>query len=263
MAQLRPEIQPSTGSSAGEHEAREAARRELLANLSHEVRTPIASILGLAELLIEDGDLGHVATTRAAAVARMKESGARLLRFVDRLLELSELSALDDRETTRFNPFALAEELRTTVGPLAKKRMLALRVECAIDLPEGIESDRASLHAVLRHLLENAIRFTPRGEVSLNVRLCPSVGLPHLIFEIRDTGVGMSADRLDALFEPLVGHDRSDPRSYGGTGLGLAIVDELVQQLGGSIEVESELDAGACFRVRIPVGPPAPPVAAA
>lgn len=243
--------------AASEADAR--AKSEFLAQLGHEIRTPMAGITGMAELLAST----TLDATQRGYLEMMQRSAGSLLTLVDRLLDFTRLEA--GPPTLRSEPVALRVLLDAAVAeawPRAHAKHLLL--ECLLDptLPAWVRSDGARLRQVVAHLLDNALEYTPVGQVLLAAR-------PHeggVLIEVCDTGIGIAPALQAGVFTPFVQGDTSLARRQGGLGLGLAVVRLLVQAMGGEVSFESEEGHGAQFRVRLPLpaleGPAAEPDAA-
>jgi len=246
-------------------EAANQAKQRFLANVSHEVRTPLNGVLGITDMLIESG-LRPDQLEQAEIVRRC---GSNLLLLVNDLLDLSKIEA--GRmvvESIPFAPEALLREVAELHQATAAQRGIALRLTVEPGLPARITGDPTRLRQVLNNLVGNAIKFTDEGEVRMRAGLIVRGGAAWLHMEVADDGVGIPSDRLDAIFESFVQADDSTTRKHGGTGLGLAITRELVRLMGGSVHVESTFGVGSSFRVEIPVSAadlraPAPAAAAA
>ncbi|HEY4593314.1 MAG TPA: ATP-binding protein [Thermoanaerobaculia bacterium] len=221
------------------------SKSAFLANMSHEIRTPLNAVLGMMSLLLETS----LSPSQREYVTTARSSGAALLAVINDILDISKIEA--GRLEIEPSPFVLRECLEEAVGiltPKAQSKGLALSCRVADGVPAAIVSDAARLRQILVNLLDNAIKFTPRGEVSLEVERGPERdGLVELRFAVRDTGIGIPADRLERLFQPFGQADSSMSRLYGGTGLGLVISQRLAKLLGGRMWVESEPGRGSSF----------------
>ncbi len=259
-------------------EAASRAKSQFLANMSHEIRTPMNGVLGMTELLLGT-PLSDKQRRFAEAVYR---SGEGLLSIINDILDFSKI------EAGRLTLEAVDFELRTLVEDvfeLLAARAVDKRVELACrigpDVPDIVHGDPVRLRQVLTNLVGNAIKFTERGEVLVQVNARPAPDLEptadptadlrrawHQVdFEVRDTGIGIRPDALPRLFTSFMQADQSMSRRYGGTGLGLAISKQLVELMGGSIRAESEVGVGSVFSfdVRLATGsvsslPPPPPL---
>jgi signal transduction histidine kinase/CheY-like chemotaxis protein len=248
-------------------------KSEFLTNMSHELRTPLNSLLLLSRLLADNEDRNL--TGKQMEFARtIHDAGAELLLLIDDILDLSKIEA--GRVELDPQPVALTEVrayVEQAFVPHAEDKGLELRVQVSPELPGVINTDAQRLQQILRNLLSNAIKFTARGEVVLIVEPSPpgaTFGIPELdnaravlAFTVRDTGIGIVADKLDMIFEAFQQADGTTSRKYGGTGLGLSISKELAQMLGGVITVSSEVDSGSVFTLYLPDELPALAVSAA
>jgi signal transduction histidine kinase/CheY-like chemotaxis protein len=231
-------------------EAREASRAkgEFLANMSHEVRTPLNGILGLTRLLA-DSDL----SAEQGAYLRMVEGSAKLLLgLLNDTLDYSKLEA--GRMTLAPSAFDLPQAVDEVLMPFrmaAQEKGLALQVEVAPDLPTMVLGDGARLQQVLGNLVSNAIKFTDQGWVRL--RIARGNDKDQVAFEVADSGIGISRDRQEAVFEAFQQADSSITRRYGGTGLGLAICHRLVTMMGGVLSLTSHPGRGSAFSFALPL----------
>ncbi len=238
----------------------DAARSAFLATMSHEIRTPMTGVLGMTELL-QRTSLDARQRAYADAIAT---SGELLLRLVNDSLDLARIDAGKlSLESQPFDPAALLREVAALEEPQAARKQLGLQVAIAADLPARVDGDALRVKQVLLNLVNNALKFTERGEVSLRASPAPTGGI---VYAIADSGPGMTSEMRERLFGRF---EQSDgiTRRFGGSGLGLSITRELVELMGGRIVVESTLGEGSEFRVELPletVSETAPaPVAAA
>lgn len=230
----------------------ESLRRDFVANVSHELKTPLAAIQGFVETLLDDPDVP--APTRLRFLQRVQLQVERLSTLVADLLTLSRL---DEGPAEPADPCDLAMVVREVVRdllPLADKRAVALRAEVP-DAAVWIAAEREALRQVVSNLADNAIKYTPGGG-SVTVRLLP--GPLRAELAVADTGIGLSPADQARVFERFYRVDKARSREVGGTGLGLSIVKNTVASLGGEVAVQSELGRGSTFTVRLPCLPSQP-----
>jgi signal transduction histidine kinase/CheY-like chemotaxis protein len=236
-------------------EQRAAARTKsrFLANISHEIRTPMHGVLGMTEELLGDEALQASVKERIGVIQR---SGQQMVTLINDLLDLTKI------EAGKLALIAAPIDLRQLVGdvaalfePLADKKGLTFVVSLGDDVPGWITIDGVRLKQVLTNLVNNAVKFTERGEVRVSVTRAPA----GLRFEVRDTGVGISPDALPRLFTAFEQGDASTTRRYGGTGLGLALSKQLVSLLGGELTVASSRGHGSTFAFEARLVPALPP----
>jgi signal transduction histidine kinase/ActR/RegA family two-component response regulator len=235
-------------------EARDAAnaanvlKSQFLANMSHEIRTPMNGVLAMAEVM-SMGDLAPVQRERLDVI---RQSGALLLAVLNDVLDLSKIEA--GKLTLLVDDF----DLETAVAPardsfavMAEQKGLAFEVRVTDAARGAWRGDADRLRQIVGNLLSNAIKFTQAGSVEAAFDVSPANGA--LLLTVRDTGVGIAAEKQSNLFEKFIQADNSATRRFGGTGLGLAICRELTQMMGGTIEVESHEGRGSTFRVELPL----------
>ncbi|MEM7582289.1 MAG: response regulator [Acidobacteriota bacterium] len=231
--------------------AEEANRTKsvFLANMSHELRTPLTAIIGYSEILEDDaGEMGL--DDFMPDLRKIKAAGKHLLGLINSILDLSKVeSGKMELYIESFDLANLVHEVASTVNPLMEKNGNVLTVEAADDLGE-VRTDLTKTRQILFNLLSNASKFTEQGRVRLVVRRAEVANM--VLFEISDSGIGMSPEQLSRLFKPFSQADASTARNYGGTGLGLALCKRFCQVMGGRIDVDSELGKGTIFRVRLP-----------
>lgn len=233
------------------------AKSEFLASMSHEIRTPMTAILGFAEVLRSEGDLSRAPPARIEAIETVIRNGDYLLRLINDILDLSKIEAgRFEVEKIPCSPIQLINEVQELVGLRARAKDLLFLVEYGGPMPETILSDPTRVRQILINLIDNAIKFTDRGIVRLEVCLLDrDTSKAVLELAVIDTGIGIAPEQLGRLFQPFVQADRSVSARYGGTGLGLAISRRLANLLGGDIGVTSTPGKGSTFRLTIPSGP--------
>ncbi|MBD7923649.1 response regulator [Xanthomonas sp. Sa3BUA13] len=232
-------------------EAAAMAKGEFLATMSHEIRTPLNGIIPMLELIAR----GQLGTEQREMLRAANDSSLQLLRIVDDILDYSKLEANRlELEITSFNLRELLDGVLQLMQRSAEAKGLrvSLQLDPAVRLP--VRGDPVRLRQVLSNLIGNAIKFTARGSVELRVRRLGETPAQHLLrLEVRDTGIGISAEQQERLFRSFTQADASTTRLYGGTGLGLAICKRIVDLMGGRIGVESGSDQGATFWFEIPL----------
>ncbi|MBK7930973.1 MAG: response regulator [Bryobacterales bacterium] len=225
------------------------AKSQFLANISHEIRTPIGGIVGMSEMLLSGGAQFH-----REAVDSIHSSARQLIHLVNNILDYSKFEAGHFGSTpVEFQPAQLLREIACTFTPQARLIGLRLLTECDPRLPRTVRADENHIRQILYNLVTNALRFTSEGEVCVAALVVPSPrGVPTMQFSVRDTGIGIAPQDQARIFEAFVQADSSDTRRFGGTGLGLAISKQLAEGMGGELGVESEPGRGSRFWVSVP-----------
>jgi two-component system, sensor histidine kinase and response regulator len=234
-----------------EAEAANQAKSDFLANISHEVRTPMTGIIGMAGLLAET-DLSAKQHQYCEIIRRSSES---LLTVINEILDFSKAEAGKvELEIIDFDLRTAVEEVTGLFASQAADKEIELINFVRYDVPTSLKGDPGRLRQVLSNLVNNAIKFTARGEVVLRVTVVEqNATVTTLRFEVSDTGIGISKDGIDNLFNPFTQADASTTRKYGGTGLGLAICKKFIALMGGKIGVESQTGKGSTFWFTVPL----------
>ena len=243
-------------------EAANRAKSAFLANMSHELRTPLNAIIGLTEMMVTN--VARFGTDKALdPLRRVHRAGRHLLELINQVLDLSKIEAGKlELNLESVNIPRLLDEVAGTARSLAEQNKNNLTVECPDDIAP-LNVDALRLRQVLLNLLSNACKFTKNGDISLRVVPASADGRAWMDFIVADTGIGMTKDQLDKLFEEFTQVDQSTARRYGGTGLGLAITRRLCRMMDGEVTVRSEAGKGSTFVVRLPAGTGAAPDATA
>lgn len=235
-------------------EALQASRTKsaFLANMSHELRTPLNAIIGYSEMLADDAvDSGDRENTED--IRKIWKAGHHLLDLINDILDLSKIEAGKmELYVEEFNVASIVNTTESILRPEVKKNNNVLVVHCPQDVGV-IRADQVRLKQVLTNLLSNALKFTENGTIRLDVSRNENNGSETVVFRVSDTGIGMTKEQQESIFQYFAQADPSVTRRYGGTGLGLAISQQFCQMMGGSITVESVLGKGSVFTVQMPV----------
>ena len=230
------------------------AKSEFLANMSHEIRTPMNGIIGVTELLLAT----PVTRVQRDYLLMIGESSESLLSVINGILDFSKIESGGLELEAR--PFSLREvvaDAARSVGVAADTKGLELSYRVAPDVPDHVVGDDGRFRQVLLNLMSNAVKFTGRGQVVLEIeKEWEQAGVVALHGVVRDTGIGISAERREAIFEPFTQADGSTTRQFGGTGLGLTISSQLLALMGGEVWVDSEVGRGSAFHFRVRLASP-------
>ena len=225
-------------------------KSEFLANMSHELRTPLNSLLILSGMLAKN-EGGNLTSNQIESAKIIYGSGSDLLQLINDILDLSKVEA--GHMTFHFAPMplgSLAQNMRTQFTHVAEEKNLEFKINLAAGLPESIITDQQRAEQVIKNLLSNAFKFTEQGAIQLNIELTAE---KMVAIHVQDSGIGMTHEQQQRVFEAFQQADGSTSRKYGGTGLGLTISREMTAKLGGRIGVESAPGKGSVFTLYLPL----------
>ncbi len=231
-------------------ESANRAKSEFLANMSHKIRTPMNSIIGMSHLALSTS----LTTRQENYIANIKIAANSLLGIINNILDLSKIEANKfEIEIQSFNLSDVLDKLYKLVSFKAEEKGLKFKLSTAADIPVFLQGDPLRLGQILTNICSNAIKFTKHGQINVNVELLEAIDKQVLLkFSISDTGIGISKDQLEGVFESFNQADRTTTRKYGGTGLGLSICKKLVDLMKGDIQVESIFGKGSAFVFTLP-----------
>lgn len=232
-------------------ESTNEAKSRFVASVSHELRTPLNAIIGYSEMLIEDASDQHMVEF-VPELEKIAAAGRHLLALINDILDLSKIEANKmEIFLETFDVADLMRDVQATVAPLMAKNRNGFVLDLQDDLGK-MHSDQTKLRQNLFNLLSNAAKFTEGGRVTLAVRRDRRPKGDWLIFKVSDTGIGMTPEQQERLFDAFTQADASTTRNYGGTGLGLSITRSFSRMIGGVVKIESELGKGSTFTMEIP-----------
>ena len=238
-----------------EAEAASISKSTFLANMSHEIRTPLNGILGFTELL-RNGAADNDPEQQKEFYETIHASGNHLLNLINDILDISKVEAGQMTfERIEVSPSRMVSDAASMLRVRAQEKGLLLNIEYKGQVPRTIHSDPARLRQILMNLVGNSIKFTEQGEVRVVTKLVEVDGKSMMSFEVRDTGIGIAADKIDKIFDPFTQADSSVTRRFGGTGLGLSLCRQLSDGLGGTIGATSVEGEGSRFTFTIDPGP--------
>lgn len=233
------------------------AKSEFLANMSHELRTPLNAVIGYSEMIEEEIELMEeegVENIEAISgfvpdITRIRSAGTHLLSLISDILDLSKVEAGKmDLHLETFEIASLVDDIQGTIAPLAARSNNEFKVEVD-DAPDSMHSDVTKVRQILYNLLNNACKFTTDGTVTLQVK--PGEVRDEVLFEVKDTGIGMDSEQIKKVFDAFAQADSSTTREFGGTGLGLTLTRHFSDLLGGTVDVQSTPGEGSVFQVRL------------
>lgn len=232
-----------------EAEAATQSKTQFLAHMSHEIRTPLNVILGMTQILSET----PVSREQHQCLETLRIGGETLLSLVNDVLDLSKIEAGQmDLTVTDFHLTKVIEQIANLQSFFTREKGIGFKVRIGQDVPHYVQGDLDRLRQVLSNVMNNAIKFTSTGEVTVTVSKGQN---QYILFEVRDTGIGMSKEQTEKVFQPFIQGDSTITRKYGGTGLGLTISRKLVEIMGGTMEVDSHLGKGSCFSISLSLPP--------
>ncbi|MHB0946357.1 MAG: hybrid sensor histidine kinase/response regulator [Sedimentisphaerales bacterium] len=232
-------------------EAANVAKSHFLANMSHEIRTPMNAIIGFSDVLADE----NLTDEQKGYVNTIRSSSKHLLQVINDILDFSKIEAGKiDIEIIDCSLGKVLNSIESLMMAKATEKGIELKIVEAKDLPAQIRTDPTRLLQCLLNLVNNAVKFTQQGYIHVHVSLEDKNNQPYIRFDVEDTGIGISPDKHEKIFEPFVQADGDTTRKFGGTGLGLTVVKQLTELLGGQISLTSQEGKGSTFSLVIPAG---------
>lgn len=247
----RKQAEESLKQAKTQAEAANEAKNQFLANMSHEMRTPLNAIIGFSKILMQE----ELAEEHKEHLKMIYDSGTHLLGLINDILNISSIET--SKINIKMNQCSLGHviaNIESMMQPFATGKGLTFEIREKGDLPANIVTDGVRLQQCLTNLVNNAIKFTEQGHIYVNISLEDKDSKPRIRFEVEDTGIGITPEFQQKIFEPFVQEDDGTSRKYGGTGLGLAITRKFAVLLGGEITLTSEKGKGSVFSLIIPAG---------
>ncbi|HEG44734.1 MAG TPA: response regulator [Phycisphaerales bacterium] len=227
------------------------AKSEFMANMSHEIRTPMNSIMGFSDILADE----DLTEEQHNYIKTIQNSASNLLELINDILDFSKIEAGQlDTEIIKTSLTEILDDVRDSMSVLAGNKDIEFAVNCESEVPAFVLTDPHRLRQCLANLVGNAIKFTEKGHVHVNTSLVETATGHIIRFDVEDTGIGISAEKRDIIFEPFSQADNGTTRKYGGTGLGLSITKKIAGILGGKVVFMSEPGEGSVFSLTIPAG---------
>lgn len=248
------QAQEETSRAREKAEEASNAKSTFLANMSHELRTPLNAVIGYSELLQDEArDLPDVSDIFVPDLEKIHSAGRHLLDLINGVLDISKIeSGKMETYCESFDVYKMIEEIPATVAPLVDKNNNTLQIHCDQNIGT-MHSDLLKIRQAIFNFLSNAAKFTEQGSIDLSVVRGVLNEEEAMVFTISDTGIGMTSEQQEKVFDPFSQADVSTTRKYGGTGLGLSITQQFCHLLGGEIEVQSKVGEGTSFIMRLPV----------